>query len=173
MEIPEISNWPTIEQRLADIIKKQNLIIGDTQRDIYLYLEGAKALQPTEVTCPYCDKKITTLELGLNPFPNITDWEDFDRSEPNSMTFGEIMKYNQHDLLTELLTLIQTIEIKDRQLDIDIKRLGRNVKILKRIAQIIQDTPATIKTCNSDPVQMNVCLIEIIEDIRKTLLMEL
>jgi len=172
MEIPEIQNWKDIQIRIANLIKKENLIIGDTQRDIYLYFEGVRKMQKVNVTCPYCNHKIELLELGLNPSPILDDWEDFDRSEPNSMTFGEIMKYHEHDLITEILYIIQSIEIKDRPLDMDIKKLSRNVQILKNIVQIIQDTPDAVKACGDDTIKMNICLIETIEDIRKTIIME-
>ncbi len=173
MDITEISNWTDIEKKITDTVKQQNSVVLDTQKDLYSFFESRRAAQPEKVLCPYCDTGLEPAELGINPIPSLSSWEDAERSQANAKTFGEMIKHNDKELISNILSIIQSIAPKERNIDINIRKIRRTAEIVPKISTIISDTPKIIESCGNDPMEINKRLVEVIEDIRKTILINI
>jgi len=162
MEMSEIENWTEIEHKIADVVSSLIKINVDTEKDVYGYFQGIKELSKNlEIVCPYCDKVIDPLEVGINPQKTMENWRDEDRTEPNSMSFQELREHLNHVVTRQIVDILIQTQTRPTGIEQKLNQLEDVVSTLTYISELLADLPKSIEHANTNK--------DIMESMRSTL----
>lgn len=171
VEFSQVKNMQALEEEIATAITKLQLILLDTEKDLYTYFQCHKEMAP-EIVCPHCQKQFTLAEIGVPSQKTIDDWEKEMRSEPNAMTFRELQKYTESELKMAMVRIILHTDLKPRDLDAELQAMKRLVKTVEYIVGIYRDLKPAIET-SKDQKELTQTMADALRDIQSALVMGL
>jgi len=169
MEISQIENWPEIERLIAELISELVKINADTEKDIYGYFQGIKDInRKKNITCPFCDKEIDPIEVGIEPQRTMTSWEDETRSEDNSMTFPEMREHLNHQVTRQIVNVLIQSQLKPTDVESRLSQMDQLVKTMSYISELLADLIPAIDRAQTQEDIIHT-MTETITDIRKAI----
>jgi len=172
MEIKDIQNWHEIEQHMENMVKDINVVITGTEQDLFVYFQSIKEMNSEKpIICPYCEKKFSQIEVGLEPQKTMDDWEREERTEDHAMSFEDFRKHIATVLGQQIVYMIHSIHTKPSALANDMDALKTSVDSITLISGRLHQLSLDLE--NADPNMNKDDLInmmtKVLEDIRKTI----